>query len=98
MDVDRRSSKAMCHLPPESTRVLVLVCAEAHQTRTSGERARAACADSSCSRKTRAGSEEQEVVMPACARQSRESYPHVHVAHGAWRLMCRHEPGARVTK
>jgi hypothetical protein len=64
MDVDRRSSKAMCHLPPESTRVLVLVCAEAHQTRTSGERARAACADSSCSRKTRAGSEEQEVVMP----------------------------------
>ena len=57
-------------------------CAEAHQTRTSGERARAACADSSCSRKTRAGSEEQEVVMPACARQSRESYPHVHVAHG----------------
>jgi len=60
----------MCHLPPESTRVLVLVCAEAHQTRTSGERARAACADSSCSRKTRAGSEEKEVVMPACARQS----------------------------
>jgi hypothetical protein len=66
MDLDRRSSKAMCHLPPESTRVLVLVCAEAHQTRTSGERARAACADSSCSRKTRAGSEELALGCHAC--------------------------------
>lgn len=70
----------MCHLPPESTRVLV--CAEAHQTRTCGERARAACTDSSCSRKTRAGSEEQEVVMPAWLHDRVESYPKWHMELG----------------